>query len=238
MQERMQGITSISFAAFLRPRAIVSIPTMWAMNKSSTSVLSLRLKYSQFSVMKLWLKKQTNIKKYRKIVKDSQFRIKVESTWCNSSLEKAKTRQSDGPETNQMRLHSKVKSVSLHDASWDKKFHTFLITLSIIIVASWISTRNWSVSQPAVKITASYYNFQSCAMQRQSLPCQKLHCLLSYREFTHTNLRVAGVCINITQQPIYPCSFELMMTTTKALKSVQRTNPVSDFQSSVMNIKF
>jgi len=36
-------VTSISLTAFLSPRARVSIPAMWAMNKSSTSVLSLRL---------------------------------------------------------------------------------------------------------------------------------------------------------------------------------------------------
>lgn len=78
--------SSISLAAVLSPRAIVSIPTIWAMNRSSTSVLSLRLKY------RLVKKSQQGKRDIstKKIIKDSQFGIKVESTRCNSILEKDK----------------------------------------------------------------------------------------------------------------------------------------------------
>lgn len=74
--------------------------------------------------------------KYRKTVKDSQFSIKVESTWCNPPLDKARTRQESDEIRFEKVLHFAIQ-VKKH-----KHFHTFLITLSIIIVASWISTRN------------------------------------------------------------------------------------------------
>jgi hypothetical protein len=106
---------------------------------------------------------------------------------------------------------------------------TFLTTLDITKVASAMSVMNWSVSQPVRKenvmllcMTQIFFSFLSnkilaCSRRNTKKNIGSLGQILRNQTkelqstVKHTNLWITSVCIDISKQPIDPCSLQFMM---------------------------